>query len=108
MIPRSKLSLLNRSVEQGFVPDRGSLQPGYIGGIEVFHHLHCLNLVRQYTWVDHYETPPSDLLAGPVGNRMHVDNYIETLRLALTCNADITPYSAHFYTSLCIPPRPVF
>lgn len=35
--------------------------------------------------------PPGDLLSTPVGNRMHVDHCIETVRIALMCFADITP-----------------
>ncbi|KAI1179334.1 hypothetical protein F4777DRAFT_470745 [Nemania sp. FL0916] len=79
---------------------------GYSGMLEVFHQLHCLNLIRQYTWKDYY----NDHLGGwlneghhhdfvdlnvtthaSVGDRMHVDHCIEALRLQLMCNADLTP-----------------
>ncbi|RAK91965.1 hypothetical protein BO79DRAFT_214911 [Aspergillus costaricaensis CBS 115574] len=30
------------------------LGDGYVGGIEVFHQLHCVNLIRQYTYYDYY------------------------------------------------------
>lgn len=50
-------------------------------------------MVRQYTWLQagQYDNPPGELTLGDVGNRMHVDHCIETLRLALMCSADITP-----------------
>lgn len=35
---------------------------------------------------------PSDLQAGEIGNRMHVDHCIEALRISLMCHADTTPY----------------
>ncbi|KAI1118047.1 hypothetical protein F5Y14DRAFT_400928 [Nemania sp. NC0429] len=79
---------------------------GYSSMLEVFHQLHCLNLVRQYTWRDYYDEHLREWLdAGDnhkmvdlnvssdrsVGDRMHVDHCIETLRLQLMCNADLTP-----------------
>lgn len=29
---------------------------GYMGTLEVFHQLHCLNLLRKWTYVEHYGT----------------------------------------------------
>ncbi|KAI0552373.1 hypothetical protein F4679DRAFT_535407 [Xylaria curta] len=81
-------------------------QRGYSGMFEAFHQLHCLNLIRQYTWRDYYKDHlrewldegdhrrivDLDILANQsVGDRMHVDHCIETLRLQLMCNADMTP-----------------
>jgi len=60
-------------------------------------------MIRQYTWKDYYrahaDTFPNngaviDLNitdARNVGDRMHVDHCLETLRLVLMCNADVTP-----------------
>ncbi|PYH80072.1 hypothetical protein BO82DRAFT_433670 [Aspergillus uvarum CBS 121591] len=59
------------------------------------YHLHCLNVLRQYIGRDEY---PEGLLPrilkqnSPLAIRAHVDHCIETLRLALMCNADVTPY----------------
>ncbi|KAF2970829.1 hypothetical protein GQX73_g2785 [Xylaria multiplex] len=79
---------------------------GYSGMLEVFHQLHCLNLIRQYTWRDYYNDNLGEWLNEgdnhqfvdlnvsshtSVGDRMHVDHCIETLRLQLMCNADLTP-----------------
>ena len=68
---------------------------GYVAGVEVFHHLLCLHVPRQYIGRDSY---PDDLLPSlfkhnsPLVVSAHVDHCIETLRLALMCNADVTPY----------------
>lgn len=48
-------------------------------------------MVRQYTWLDHYKTPPEDFLYGEVATRMHVDHCIDSLRQYLMCTADVTP-----------------
>ncbi|KJZ71930.1 hypothetical protein HIM_08686 [Hirsutella minnesotensis 3608] len=89
-VPANKLTELNRTD----AADLRESANGYVAMIEVFHQLHCLNLVRQYTWflAGKYEMPPPDLMGSPVGNRMHVDHCIETLRLALMCSSDVTPF----------------
>ncbi|KAJ5588765.1 hypothetical protein N7537_011443 [Penicillium hordei] len=96
VVPPERLPSLNRSAEQGFVPTSpNSSAYGYVAGIEVFHHLHCLNVLRQYAWRDAY---PEELLPSlfrynsPFAVRAHVDHCTETVRLALMCNADVTPY----------------
>ncbi|KAK5661911.1 hypothetical protein OQA88_10020 [Cercophora sp. LCS_1] len=99
-LPPSTLPLLNRSgaTNHGYVHAYNDPSRGYIAVIEVFHQLHCLNMLRQYTWwlmgkyssTDGLELPTS-LREGPVGNRMHADHCIETLRLSLFCSADVTP-----------------
>ncbi|KAL5455663.1 hypothetical protein PMIN06_004335 [Paraphaeosphaeria minitans] len=86
----------------------GNPSRGYLGLLEVSHQLHCLN---QYTWKPYYaahadlfanlsdtidldlaDTIDLDLAdARDVGDRMHVDHCLETLRLTLMCNADVTP-----------------
>ena len=54
------------------------------------------NLIRQYSWRDHYANStadlPGDLQDSEVGARMHVDHCIEALRLTLMCHGDTTPY----------------
>jgi len=96
-IPEEKMGLLNRSAETG--PwKRTRSGDGYSALIEVFHQIHCLNLIRQYTWRDyyfkHFKTAdiPGDLRDSDVGLRMHVDHCIETLRISFMCHGDTTPY----------------
>ncbi|KAJ4397177.1 hypothetical protein N0V93_001401 [Gnomoniopsis smithogilvyi] len=94
LIPPDKVPLLNRSIEQGFVT--ASLpSDGYIAGVEVFHHLHCLNVLRQYIWRDSYPeglVPSLLKFNSPAVALEHTDHCIETLRQALMCSADVTPY----------------
>ncbi|KAI9726999.1 MAG: hypothetical protein M1834_008581 [Cirrosporium novae-zelandiae] len=101
-IPEEKLHLLNRSTETMNIkrvpPEAGG---GYLALVE--------NLIRQYTWylsssynkttTSSPQNPPipvpipgSFLASSEVGNRMHVDHCIETLRLTLMCQADVTPF----------------
>ncbi|CCF34127.1 hypothetical protein CH063_01082 [Colletotrichum higginsianum] len=96
LIPSERVPYLNRSVDQGFVPATASSpSSGYVGGVEVFHHLHCLNMLRQYIWRDSYpENMMPSLLKhnSPGVARNHTNHCIDTLRQALMCTGDVTPY----------------
>ncbi|KUI70377.1 hypothetical protein VM1G_06403 [Cytospora mali] len=95
MIESWQMPMLNRTDLEGYekvAPEKGD---GYIALFEVHHQLHCLNLVRQYTWLlmgsySEDDIPP-DLRESPKANRMHVDHCIETLRLSLMCHGDMSP-----------------
>jgi hypothetical protein len=51
-VPLEKLPLLNKSKEDNwFMSDRG----GVLAGLEIFHTMHCLDIVRQYTYKDEYD-----------------------------------------------------
>ncbi|KLU83035.1 hypothetical protein MAPG_02102 [Magnaporthiopsis poae ATCC 64411] len=112
VIPFDKLPLLNRTEDAGgqrgsrFLTVRpGTPHPwstgGYVGVTEVFHHLHCLNVLRQYIWRDGYaspghddddERPPLPSMMRHGSSREHTDHCIDTLRQALMCSGDVTPY----------------
>ncbi|KAJ5588766.1 hypothetical protein N7537_011444 [Penicillium hordei] len=91
-IPPEKLSTLNKTEAdnlQHVPPDVG---PGYTGLLEVFHQLHCLNIVRMYTWwqAGKYDEPPEGLVRNELKNRIHVDHCIESLRATLMCSSDVS------------------
>ncbi|KAJ4470470.1 hypothetical protein J3R30DRAFT_3711809 [Lentinula aciculospora] len=62
-------------------------EDNYIVTLEVFHQLHCLNLLRKSLYPDHY---PTSLVN-------HLDHCIDILRQALTCTVDINPLSWYWY-----------
>ncbi|EFQ24894.1 hypothetical protein CGRA01v4_06855 [Colletotrichum graminicola] len=92
-IPQDKISGLNRSEEDHLERVSEEEGSGYVALIEVFHQLHCLNMVRMYTWLQagKYDKPPLGLAFDPLKNRIHVDHCIEALRISLMCFADVTP-----------------
>jgi len=100
-IPDDKMHIFSnsttRSQYERVPPEIGD---GYRAMPDVLHQLHCLNTIRQFTWFQtgHYgqESPhklpiPHALQSGDVGNRMHADHCIETIRKVLMCHADVTP-----------------
>ncbi|KAH8123821.1 hypothetical protein FP744_10000864 [Trichoderma asperellum] len=69
-------------------------EPGekYFASVEVFHQLHCLNLIRTYTYREYYDRPENRPLAFEDPEhilRKHVDHCIDMLRQVLSCNADV-------------------
>ncbi|TVY46474.1 Cyclochlorotine biosynthesis protein O [Lachnellula cervina] len=62
---------------------------GYRVGLQVFHHLHCLNLLRQVTYKDWYMDKSGNFAAGEEELQMHTDHCLEMLRKEIQCNADI-------------------
>ncbi|CAK7207412.1 hypothetical protein SEUCBS139899_010222 [Sporothrix eucalyptigena] len=64
---------------------------GYRAALEVFHQLHCLNLVRQAVYKDYYKMHGGDVGGAESKEDLmgHVDHCIETLRTNLMCQSDI-------------------
>ncbi|KAI1361183.1 hypothetical protein F5Y08DRAFT_348144 [Xylaria arbuscula] len=98
--PEDKLHLINRTVNLGNNKTLKSWHDGkggYHGQLEVHHQLHCLNLIRQYTWRGWYYRHPEvvrmsgDMLSSDIEARMHTDHCIEALRITLMCHGDTTP-----------------
>lgn len=48
-------------------------------------------LIRQYIYLDSYEVRPHPFNVNDTVIHTHVDHCIETVRLALMCNADVSP-----------------
>ncbi|TEA06088.1 Oxidase ustYa [Colletotrichum sidae] len=55
-------------------------------GIEAFHQLHCLNMVRKSLHVDYYGINEPD----PHPHKMHIEHCIDALREAIMCRAELT------------------
>ncbi|KAI1126941.1 hypothetical protein F5Y10DRAFT_293286 [Nemania abortiva] len=93
VIKKNELSHLNKTWEESrrfYLPSID----GIAANLEVFHQLHCLDMIRRYTYLDWYteETMPDDMKNTPAEDmREHIDHCVTTLRLALTCTADVAP-----------------
>ncbi|KAJ0267537.1 hypothetical protein COL940_014274 [Colletotrichum noveboracense] len=90
--PEDKLAALNKVPPEKYERVPKELGGGVKGFLNVFHQLHCLNLVRQYTYRNDYEysnvtafRAPEELVRG------HIDHCIETIRKSLMCTADVMP-----------------
>lgn len=92
-IPEDKIRGLNRTEEDHLKHVPPEVGTGYVALLEVFHQLHCLNMIRMYTWYQAGKYPgiPMGLSDSELKNRIHVDHCLEALRISLMCWADITP-----------------
>ncbi|KAF7981253.1 hypothetical protein HWV62_34129 [Athelia sp. TMB] len=92
-IPKSAAALLPNRTE-AYTGD----EQHYIVELDVFHQLHCLNLIRKSIWPEHYpevqEARYTPLEGG--GAFDHVDHCLNAIRESLTCNADLTPVTWHW------------
>ncbi|KAG9236248.1 hypothetical protein BJ875DRAFT_337318, partial [Amylocarpus encephaloides] len=61
---------------------------GYIGYIDVFHQLHCLDLIRKYIYRAGYPDH-ADFQDTPERILWHVDHCIDVLRQKIMCDGDI-------------------
>ncbi|KAM3519678.1 hypothetical protein NHJ13051_007334 [Beauveria bassiana] len=82
------------------------MEHDYVVGLDVFHQLHCLNMIRQSIYPKRYNSSiirqdgTIDFLAWS-----HLDHCIEAIRESLTCSADVSavPYRWHPETKIAEP-----
>ncbi|OJJ69570.1 hypothetical protein ASPBRDRAFT_45903 [Aspergillus brasiliensis CBS 101740] len=60
---------------------------GYMVGLEVFHQLHCLNYIRKFLYNSTYNIREEDENVSPDD---HIPHCIDSIRLSLQCQADLT------------------
>ncbi|KAI1158643.1 hypothetical protein F5B18DRAFT_70236 [Nemania serpens] len=65
---------------------------GYLGGLDVFHTLHCLDHLRRGLYPDTYHEG--------TGGGMHQIHCIDHLRQLVQCNADLTVNPSRYYESI--------
>jgi hypothetical protein len=75
----NKLGLSPNSLK---ITDPKTGKVGYRAAIEVFHQLHCLNLLRQFSYREYYATDGGDIDAPAADVRGHVGMFIISFLLA--------------------------
>ncbi|OAL47548.1 hypothetical protein IQ07DRAFT_120404 [Pyrenochaeta sp. DS3sAY3a] len=96
MISTADFPKLRKPADSLRVTDPASGETGYRVGLEVFHQLHCLNLLRMATYPAYYEKIWwSDTNDKPERVRAHLDHCIEILRMNLMCLSDINVFTFH-------------
>ncbi|CAJ2508323.1 Uu.00g133490.m01.CDS01 [Anthostomella pinea] len=68
----------------------------YYATVEVYHQLHCLDIIRKFIWRNHYQHVDT-FMDPPQMVWEHVDHCIDLLRQVLMCNGDI---GLIFYTDV--------
>jgi Mycotoxin biosynthesis protein UstYa len=83
-IPReSAAKLVNKTVAiPDLLPDRQ-----YAVQLDVFHQLHCLNMIRKRLYMTEADVAPDDKLM----EMDHIEHCYDSLRQSLMCAVDVTP-----------------
>ena len=98
-ISRDDVVKLGRDPEQAakWPESFGFGSEAYIGRLDVFHQIHCLDWLRREAYFDHYYgkkwppgTPPSDM------HRTHISHCTYLLLQNLMCNANVDIYT-HYW-----------
>ncbi|PQE07785.1 tat pathway signal sequence protein [Rutstroemia sp. NJR-2017a BVV2] len=79
-VTKAELNAINRTS----IP-LNDAQGGYLANLDVFHELHCLNVIREQVYREYYPDKHSKAL-----QLEHVDHCIDTLRQTMMCHADIS------------------
>ncbi|KAI8941717.1 hypothetical protein NX059_002924 [Plenodomus lindquistii] len=96
LAPLSSISKLQKPTSSLRVTDPRTGETGYRVGLEVFHQLHCLNLLRMSTYPDYYtKLWWSDTNDAPEKVRAHLDHCVEILRMNLMCVSDVNVFTFH-------------
>ncbi|KAF1976489.1 hypothetical protein BU23DRAFT_501530 [Bimuria novae-zelandiae CBS 107.79] len=86
---------LKKPMDSLQVSDPKSGETGYRVGLEVFHQLQCLNLLRMATYPEHYTKLQSDENSKPDEVRAYLDHCVEILRTKLMCASDVSVFTYH-------------
>ncbi|KAF6832220.1 hypothetical protein CPLU01_06319 [Colletotrichum plurivorum] len=102
MISHAELTKLGLDPKSIKITNPITGEEGYRAGLEVFHQLHCLNLLRMATYPDYYsrEEVGGDVATDAEDLRGHVDHCLEALRMNLMCQADIGVFTFKMYPDL--------
>ncbi|MCJ1358909.1 MAG: hypothetical protein MMC33_008909 [Icmadophila ericetorum] len=71
----------------------------YLAAVDVYHHLHCVKMIRQYLHPEYYNMPESLM----VDKAEHVDHCLDALRQELMCRAEVTFTTYEWLPDLPIP-----
>ncbi|KAH8901283.1 hypothetical protein GQ53DRAFT_607631, partial [Thozetella sp. PMI_491] len=83
--------------EAALMPNRTGRLAGttdkYFAELDVFHQLHCLNILRMSRYPEHYRqqnTPEANEILSYFDDE-HIEHCIDTIRQSIMCHSDITP-----------------
>lgn len=94
MITPEELKLVNKPETSVKTKDPKTGKEGYRIGLEVFHQLHCLNLIRKSTYLDHYKGKGDFAEEDEVKIRMHLGMaHGLPLSLLVDCTLTLRPLS---------------
>jgi len=71
----------------------------YLAALDVYHHLHCVKMIRHYIHPEYYKMPQSLM----VDTAEHIDHCLDAIRNELMCRAEVTFTTYEWLPDLSIP-----
>lgn len=93
MISKEALDRLGLDPKSLKITDPKSGKEGYRVGIQVFHQLHCLNLLRQSTYGKYYSHQGGDIEVEPEDLRGHLGEYRTIVNATPQVEKVLIPFS---------------
>ncbi|CZR55504.1 uncharacterized protein PAC_05392 [Phialocephala subalpina] len=112
-IPMSAAEVRGNGYDPSIVarwPEVYGLGPdAYVGRLDVFHEIHCLDMLRREAHYDYYYEKEWPKAAGgaPADHRVHVSHCVYALLQELMCNANTDPF-VHYWVDIGDEPYPDF
>ncbi|KAF2210011.1 hypothetical protein CERZMDRAFT_13606, partial [Cercospora zeae-maydis SCOH1-5] len=78
-------------------PDKSTEKGGYLAGLEVFHTLHCLNVLRMQLYANYYHGSSNDTGRA---EQYHLDHCIDMIRQTIQCFGDLSPVPHRWWPGL--------
>ncbi|KAM3486851.1 hypothetical protein MY3957_009695 [Beauveria namnaoensis] len=85
---------------------RPGMEQDFVIGLDVFHQLHCLNMLRKFIYLRRYNSSivradgSVDFLSWS-----HLDHCIESIRQSLTCASDISTVTYRWHSTKILEPE---
>lgn len=79
---------------------------GYLAWMGVFHELHCVKLLRHWSWRDEFPEFSNLSAFQMAHNMVHIDHCLETLRSSALCRADTEALAVFRWDERS--PKPIF
>ncbi|KAI0096349.1 hypothetical protein GGR51DRAFT_543422 [Nemania sp. FL0031] len=68
----------------------------YVGDLDVFHQLHCLNTLRQYAYADYYNMTALNASDGNSMMALHVNHCVDILLQEIQCSGNVGFITSHW------------
>jgi len=88
-ISRETLDKIGKADRPSLVRFKEEDGGGYMASVAAIHQLHCLNMLRKYTYNEYYKDKDEAFTVRPDIFRTHLDHCVELIRQKLMCNSDV-------------------
>jgi hypothetical protein len=100
VISRAELDLLGLDPQSVTAADPRTGEQGYRAGLQVFHQLECVNLLRQDSFRDYYAHQNKDFEAPRKELRRRLDHCLEVIRMSVMCQSDVGVFTYKHYEGI--------